>query len=137
MKCDIDEIKTRSHKAFVEIGAFNKDKKLIGIADASILKTDKKFVWLHELAVRPDCRRHGIGEALVSKVAEIGEKANAELIYAYPAEPAGEEKPIPQEALDAFYKNQGFKPCNAPEDVATITDEGLFKRGVCLPLKKD
>ena len=135
LKCDVDGVRKAQHGALARLGAFNEDKKLIGEADISILKTDKKFIWLHEIEVNPKCRRKGVGEALITVIKEIGKENDAELVYAYPMQPMGAAKPIPQKKIEAFYKNQGFKPCNPPKDVATVTDEGLFKRGVCLFLK--
>jgi len=136
-KCKVDEVKSRQRKAFVTVGALNKDGKVIGAAQLSSLKTDKKFLWLHEIEVRPQCRRKGVGSAMMDKIVEIGKKIDAELIYAYPATPMETSgKTLTPKQLGAFYKKEGFEPCNAPKDVATITDEGLFKRGVCLKLKK-
>lgn len=135
LKCDIEQIKLAKNNTLAKVGAFNKDDKIIGVADISILKTDKKFIWLHEIVVDPRCRRKGVGEAIIEAVADIGREKGSQFIYAFPSPPIGVPKPIEQKKIEAFYKNLGFKPCNAPQDVATVTDGGLFKRGVCLPLK--
>lgn len=136
MKCEIAHGKIRRHKAFLEFEAFNKDHKTLGVADVTLLKTDKKFLWLHELSVLPECRGKGVGSEILEAVVKEGRKEKVDLVYAFPMQPAGEPKPIPQAKIDSFYKKNGFVPCNAPKDVATITDEGLFKRGVCLYLEK-
>jgi N-acetylglutamate synthase-like GNAT family acetyltransferase len=134
-KCEIDKGKIMRRKAFFEFNAYNKDGKIIGTADVTLLKTDKKFMWLHELSVPdPKCRGKGIGSEIIQAIADAGREEKAELVYAYPMMPMGEAHPIPQKKIEHFYKENGFVPCNAPKDVSTITDEGLFKRGVCLRL---
>lgn len=134
MKCDIEKGVIRRHKAFLEFDALNKDGESIGTADATLLKTDKKFIWLHELRVEPECRNKEVGATLLEVLADFGRREKAELVYAFPMTPSDEEKPIPQGKIEHFYKKNGFVPCMAPADVATITDEGLRKRGVCLSL---
>jgi N-acetylglutamate synthase-like GNAT family acetyltransferase len=134
MKCEIERGVVRRHKAFLEFEAFNKDGESIGSADVTSLRTDKKFLWLHELEVAPECRNNGVGAEIINAVAKEGRKENAELVYAFPMTPMDEKTPIPQGKIEHFYKKNGFVPCNAPADVATITDEGLKKRGVCLKL---
>lgn len=134
-KCSIEELKVAQQKSLGKVGAFNEKGKLLGSADFSVLQTDKKFVWLHEIEVIPECRRKGIGEALIDVVADIGRNNNAKLVYAYPSSPVGVEKPLPINKIRHFYEKNGFKPCNPPKDVVTVTDDGLAKRGVCLLLK--
>jgi GNAT superfamily N-acetyltransferase len=136
-KCAVDNVKVRQRKAFIEVGAVNKDNKIVGAASLSNLRTDKKFLWLHEIQVHPECRRKGVGSAIMDKITEVGKKAEAELIYAYPAVPMNAKgKELSPKQLLSVYRKQGFKPCNAPKDVSTVTDEGLFKRGVCKSLKE-
>ena len=137
MDCKIDpkESEIIRDRTFVTLVAANKEGKPLGGAQSSILKTDKKFIWLHDLQVNPPCRDKGIGAQLVAKLAEIGKQQNADLIYAYPADPAGEKMPIPQSKIEHFYEKNGFVPCKAPERVVTVTNEGLAtKGGVCLKL---
>ena len=134
MKCAIDKGKIVREGTFVELTAFNKKGQPVGHADAGLYNTDKKFVWLHEIHVRDECRRKGVATEMIGALAEFGKMKGAQLLYAYPAPPQSDPS-VPQKSLDKFYRKNGFKPCNAPKDAVTITDEGLFKRGVCLPLK--
>jgi GNAT superfamily N-acetyltransferase len=134
-KIDVDKSKVIQNNAFLTLVPRNKDGKEIGKAEATILKTDRKFIWLLDLQVIPECRDQKVGSKIIGKLAQIGKMEKAELVYAYPAEPSGVKEPIPQEKIENFYKNNGFVPCAAPKDVATLTNEGLEKKGgVCLKL---
>jgi GNAT superfamily N-acetyltransferase len=133
-KCEVDHGDIHQFKAFLEFEAFNKKGDSLGTADATLLTTDKKFIWLHELQIEPECRNKGVGSILIDAIASFGKDEKAQLIYAFPMTPIDEKKPIPQEKIDHFYKKNGFTSCMAPQDVATITDDGLKKKGVCLKL---
>uniref|UniRef100_A0A6M3ID35 Putative acetyltransferase n=1 Tax=viral metagenome TaxID=1070528 RepID=A0A6M3ID35_9ZZZZ len=136
MKCSIERGVTRIDKVFREFEAFNKDGKSIGMADVSVLRTDKKFLWIHELQVQPECRNKGVGTEIIGAIVDHAKELKADLIYTFPMTPTDEPNPIDQKKIEHFYKKNGFVSCNAPEDVATVTDEGLKKRGLCLKLTK-
>jgi GNAT superfamily N-acetyltransferase len=136
MKCTIDKGTIVRDGAFVDVTALNKSGKYLGRAELSLHKTDKKFLWMHLIEVRRECRGKGVGSEMVQQIADYGRKHNAQLVYAYPAA-LTRESGKQQLKREHFYKQQGFVPCNAPKDAVTITSEGLFKRGVCLFLEKE
>jgi len=135
--CEVATVKTQKTKDFIDVLALTKDKIIIGKASLSKHKTDKSFLWLHELEVHPLCRRQGIGSIIMDHVAEVAEKEKVDLVYAHPAPLEHTEGPqVSPRKLQQFYRQQGFKPCVAPQDAVTVTDEGLLKRGMCLTIKK-
>jgi GNAT superfamily N-acetyltransferase len=136
-ECEVAAVKVKRDKAFIYMGALNGDKQVIGKADITKNKTDKNFLWLHELEVHPLCRRKGVGTEMMNAIADLAEKEKVDLVYAVPGNPAeAEGKPVPERALNRFYRKQGYLPCEAPKDAVTVTDEGLVKRGMCLILHK-
>jgi len=137
MKCKIERGVIKQDGVFRDFEALNKDGEHIAKAETAFLNTNKKFAWMTTLQVDPNCREQGIGTEVIQQVAEEAKNAKAELIYVYPAVPPDEKMPISPSLLIKFYEKNGFVPCNAPKDVATLTEEGLKKRGMCLYLRKE
>ena len=135
--CEVATIKDYQSRSFIDVEILTKDKQVIAKASLSKLKTDKKFLWLHDIEVHPLCRGQGVGTTMINHIAELGEKKGVDLIYACPVPLASASgKPATEKQLKTFYRKQGFEPCNAPEGVVTVTDEGLVKRGMCLKLRR-
>lgn len=142
--CEVAKIKTQKSSAkenvrtgFIDVLALNQEKIIIGKASLSKHKTDKSFLWLHELEVHPLCRRQGIGTILMDHVADVARKEKVDMVYLHPAPLEHTEgKQVSPRKLQQFYREQGYKPCPAPKDAVTVTDEGLLKRGMCLAIKK-
>jgi len=135
--CEVAAVKVKRDKAFLYVGALNSDKEVIGKADITKNKTDKNFLWLHELEVHPLCRRKGVGTEMLQTITDLAQKEKVDLVYVVPGNPVeAEGRPVSERALKQFYRKQGYVPCDAPKDAVTITDEGLVKKGMCLILKK-
>ncbi len=85
-----------------------KDSTVLGYAICKIMKygdppmRERTCLWIDDLCIHPDCRRMGIGEALINTAVEFAKEqryAAAELnVWSF------NEKAI------AFYDKQGFKP---------------------------
>lgn len=136
VQCTVDKITLRRDGAELNIFATNKADKYLGHAETSLFSTDKKFVWMHMIRVRPECRGKGVGSEIVQEIVDFGQKNKADLVYAVPMALTGRDGSArAQKKREAFYEKQGFVPCKAPKDAVTVTNEELLKRGVCLKLK--
>jgi GNAT superfamily N-acetyltransferase len=135
--CEVAAVNVKRDKAFLYVGALNNDKEVIGKADVTKNRTDKNFLWVHEIEVHPLCRRKGVGTEMMKAIENLAKDQKVDLVYVVPGNPADAEgRPVSEKGLDAFYRKQGYVPCEAPKDAVTVTDEGLVKRGMCLILKK-
>lgn len=137
--CKIAKIKAERDKAFIDIEVLTKDQQVVGKAEIMKGKTDKSFLWVGVLEVHPLCRRQGVGTEMMEAIADLAKDEKVDLVYVHPAqlaESGWDSYPVSEKALTAFYNKLGFKPCEAPKDVVTVTNEGLLKRGLCLTIKK-
>ena len=82
--CEVATIKDYKTGSFIDVEALTKDKQVIAKASLSKLKTDKKFLWLHDIEVHPLCRGQGVGTTMMDHIATLGEKKGVDLIYACP-----------------------------------------------------
>lgn len=140
-KCEIKSIiHQKEEGVFSSIIAQNSQGTVIGGADISKLKTDGKEVFhIHEIAVKPDCRRFGIGSAILSAATAIAQGSGCDLIFLvpYPITWGDRERRAPPtranlSRLEHFYKQAGFEPCKPPKDIGgAITPEGLITKGMC------
>lgn len=136
--CEVAAVKKKKDNTLIYLGALNSDGQVIGTADLTKNKTDQSFLWLHELEVHPLCRRKGVGTEIMNAIADLAEKEKVDVVYTMPAPLAESEgKQLSERTLKAFYRKQGYVPCDAPKDAVTITDEGLVKRGMCLRLHSE